>query len=276
VGPPIFLTTLARLEGYTASLSDLVRREGERGMKGLSRVMVPAVVLVVVSGCVSKTWVEQELDRRDARLDQGLASAQGTAAQAQRDADLAQKRLNAVDQSVSVLGARSSTLEAQSSTLDARSTILEARSADLEARTQGAWTRAEGAGARAEGVDARLTRLWATRNVRTVVNVLQVEFGFDQASLGDSAKSILFALVRELRENPELALDLEGYTDSKGSYQYNVRLSQRRVEAVRRYLVEQGAEQHRIRASARGPAADPAVPEERRRRVDIRLVIAED
>ena len=245
-------------------------------MERTALVLVPAVVLIVVSGCASKTWVEQELNRRDARLDRSLVTAQGSTAQAQRDADLAQKRLNAVDQSVGVLEARSSTLEARSSTLEARSSTLEARSTDLEARTQDASTRAESANARAEGVDARLTRLWATRNVRTVVNVLQVAFGFDQSWLDDSAKSILFALVRELRENPELALDLEGYTDSKGSYQYNVRLSQRRVEAVRRYLVEQGVEQHRIRASARGPTADSAVPEGLSRRVDIKLVIAAD
>ena len=82
-------------------------------------------------------------------------------------------------------------------------------------------------------------------------------------------------LVRELRDSPELALDLEGYTDAKGSRQYNVRLSQRRVDAVRAYLIEQGVERHRIRASARGPAANAAVPEGRKRRVDIKLVASD-
>ena len=163
-----------------------------------------------------------------------------------------------------------------SRTLEERTWPVEDRHQGAEARADAAAARAEGATARAEGVDARLTRLWASRNARTVVNVLQVEFGFDQSALDDAAKSMLFVLVGELRGNPELALDLEGYTDSRGSRQYNVRLSQRRIDAVRRYLIEQGVERHRIRASARGPLDDGAVPEERKRRVDIKLVVAAD
>ena len=231
-------------------------------MKPLSCVLRLAVVLIIASGCVSKTWVEQELDRRDARIDRSLSSAQGstvaqgsTIAQAQRDADLAQKRLNAVDQRVGV---------------------LEARTSELDARTHGTSARADGATARADGVDARLTMLWAKRNARTVVNILQVDFGFDQSTLDDAAKSMLFVLVGELRNSPELALDLEGYTDSKCSHQYNVRLSQRRMDAVRRYLIEQGVEQHRIRGSARGPSGDATVSEQRKRRVDVKLIVTAD
>lgn len=228
-------------------------------MRPLSCALILAVVLIVAWGCVSKTWVEQELDRRDARIDRSLSSAQGSSAaqtrQAQRDANLAQERLTAVDQRVRV---------------------LEAGTSELEERAQGASARADGATARADGIDAKLTRLWANRNARTIVNILQVEFGFDRSALDDAGKSMLFVLVRELRNNPELSLDLEGYTDSKGSHQYNVRLSQRRIDTVRRYLIEQGVERHRIKASARGPLADAAVPEERKRRVDVKLVVAAD
>ena len=108
------------------------------------------------------------------------------------------------------------------------------------------------------------------------MNVLQVDFAFDQAALDAVAKSVLVVLVREVRGDPRLALDLEGYTDSKGSRQYNVRLSQRRIEAVQGYLIEQGVERHRLKASARGPLENAAIPEERKRRVDIRLVVAAD
>lgn len=235
-------------------------------MRPLSWVSVLAVVLIAPSACVSKTWVEQELDRRDARIDRSLSSAQGSTSdqtqRAQRDANLAQQQLTAVDQRVRVV--------------DERVRVLEARTSELEDRTQGASARADGATARADGVDARLTRLWTSRNARSVVNILQVEFGFDQSVLDDAGKSMLFVLVRELRDNPELSLDLEGYTDSKGSHQYNVRLSQRRIDAVRRYLIEQGVERHRIKASARGPLENAAVPEERKRRVDVKLVVVAD
>ena len=225
-------------------------------MKPFSSALMATVALVAVSGCVSKTWVEQELDRRDARIDSNIAAAQDAAsAQIRRDAEATQQRLGAVDQRIGA---------------------LEARTSEVEDRAQGAAIRAEAATARADGVDARLIRLWSNHLSRTVVNVLQVQFAFDQSALDDAAKSMLFVLVDELRDNPRLALDLEGYTDSKGSHQYNVRLSQRRIDAVRRYLIERGVERHRIKAAARGPLDNAVIPEERKRRVDIKLVVAAD
>jgi outer membrane protein OmpA-like peptidoglycan-associated protein len=209
-----------------------------------------------MAGCASKSWVEQELDRRDAQIASNLAAAQDvTSARIQRIAEATQRGFGAVDQRIG---------------------ILEARTAELQDGARGVAIRAESATARAEGVDARLTRLWAGRNARTVVNVLHVEFAFDQSALNDAAKSMLVVVVGELRGNPALALNLEGYTDTKGAHQYNVRLSQRRIDAVRRYLIDQGVERHRIKASARGPLETPAIPEERKRRVDIKLVVAAD
>jgi outer membrane protein OmpA-like peptidoglycan-associated protein len=225
-------------------------------MRPFSSTLTVTVVLIAMSGCVSQTWVEQELDRRDARIDSSIAAAQDSAsAMIRRDAEATRQRLGAVDQRIGA---------------------LEARTADLHDRAQGAAIRAESATARADGVDARLTRLWANRNAQTVVNVLHVQFAFDQSVLDDAAKSMLFVLIDELHGNPRLALDLEGYTDSKGSRQYNVRLSQRRIDAVRRYLIERGVERHRIKAAARGPLDNAAIPEERKRRVDIKLVVAAD
>ncbi len=225
-------------------------------MKPFSSALMVTVVLIAGSGCASKALVEQELDRRDARIARDIAAAQGAAsAQTRRDTEATLRRLSAVDQ---------------------RLEALEARTAELQDRAQGAAIRAESATARADGVDARMTRLWANRNSGTVTNVLQVEFAFDQSALDDAAKSMLFVLVGELRGNPGLAVDLAGYTDSKGSRQYNVRLSQRRIDAVRRYLIEHGMERHRIKASARGPVGNAAIPDERKRRVDIKLVVAAD
>ena len=112
----------------------------------------------------------------------------------------------------------------------------------------------------------------AQRSTGAVANTLQVEFGFNQSSLDDSAKSMLMVVVREVRDTPGLTLDLEGYADPKGSRQYNVRLSQRRVEAVRAYLIEQGVQSNRIKVSARGPTADGAASDRLKRRVDVKLV----
>src|SRR5216684_5805802 len=60
-------------------------------------------------------------------------------------------------------------------------------------------------------------------------------FSFDSADLqpGD----ILRKLVDLLKRNPKAAFTIEGYTDSIGTFEYNLDLSQRRADSVKQYLV---------------------------------------
>jgi outer membrane protein OmpA-like peptidoglycan-associated protein len=81
--------------------------------------------------------------------------------------------------------------------------------------------------------------------------------------------------VKELKGNEKLAVELEGYTDPIGNAEYNVQLSQHRVEAVRRFLVTQGVEQLRILSIGLGPLLDPATPNEKKRRVTVKLMLTE-
>src|SRR4030095_16148116 len=73
------------------------------------------------------------------------------------------------------------------------------------------------------------------------------------SDLSDAAQTALATIVKELKENPNLTVDLEGFTDQTGARDYNVTLSQRRVESVRRHLIEQGAELPRINSVGLGP-----------------------
>jgi outer membrane protein OmpA-like peptidoglycan-associated protein len=61
-------------------------------------------------------------------------------------------------------------------------------------------------------------------------------FAFDSADLQPS--SILQKLVTLLKRNPKATFAIEGYTDSIGSDEYNLDLSQRRADSVKQYLVE--------------------------------------
>jgi len=143
---------------------------------------------------------------------------------------------------------------------------------DLHRRRQG-YGRSPRQELEADEVDGRLTRLWSGRHKRDLVETVQVHFGFDRWDLTDAAQTVLVALVRELRENPRLTVDLQGYADPKGTYDYNVALSQRRVEAVRRHLVEQGVELPRINSVGLGPIADKSLPDDKKRRVTLRLMV---
>jgi outer membrane protein OmpA-like peptidoglycan-associated protein len=114
---------------------------------------------------------------------------------------------------------------------------------------------------------------WSPRATRTLVAVVHVPFGFDRADLDLAAKAALTSVARELRDNPKMTVDLEGTTDPAGRVDYNVRLSQRRVESVKRWLVTRGLEPSRVVQSAGlGPLPDPSVKDEGKRRVTVKLM----
>ncbi len=78
-------------------------------------------------------------------------------------------------------------------------------------------------------------------------------FGFDSATLAEAGRTRLAEVVRNLGPRvTEVNLVVVGYTDRIGRDDYNQRLSQRRAEAVRAYLVEQGVPAAAIRAEGRG------------------------
>jgi outer membrane protein OmpA-like peptidoglycan-associated protein len=68
---------------------------------------------------------------------------------------------------------------------------------------------------------------------------------------------------------------LEGYTDPRGPRNYNLELSRRRVDAVRRHLVANGVEMWRIDALGFGPIADKGAPDAQKRRVTVTLTLSE-
>src|SRR2546426_7336692 len=95
-------------------------------------------------------------------------------------------------------------------------------------RADAAHARAEAAHVRADGVDERLTRLWSSRHKRQDVESMDVTFGFDRWELDDGAQTTLLGFIKELQANPNLTVDLTGYTDPTGDVPYNIGLSQRR------------------------------------------------
>ena len=93
-----------------------------------------------------------------------------------------------------------------------------------------------------------------------------VHFASGSAKLTPDSKQTLDKVVNTLKENPEIQVEIRGYTDNTGSYKVNMRLSQKRAEAVRDYLVEHGIDGSRIQAKGYGPAnpiADNSTPEGR-------------
>lgn len=106
-----------------------------------------------------------------------------------------------------------------------------------------------------------------------------VLFDFDRSELKPEARATLDRAIALMRERPEIAyFRLSGHTDSLGSERYNQSLSQRRVDAVRDYLIANGIPAHRLRTEAYGesrPVASNDTPAGRalNRRVEIVPVV---
>lgn len=234
-------------------------------MRDVSRVgvILPAALLVF-AGCATKGWVQERMGQQRSEVDQRIGSVE--------------TKVGQVDAKVTEEGQRLGTVEARVTEqgqavqgMGNRMGGLETSVGDVRNMARGAGERADGAMARANEVDSRLTRLWNTRDARSLVETVEIRFGFNKSDLGDSAQTALVGLAREMKENPRLTVELEGYTDPSGSLDYNIALSQRRVDSVRRFLVQQGVDLRRIVAAGIGPINDRSVPAEQKRRVTVKL-----
>jgi outer membrane protein OmpA-like peptidoglycan-associated protein len=232
-------------------------------MRQVFRVgMVVGLVGVAVSGCATRDWVRDMVAKRSGEIDERVSTVESRTGQ----------RIEQVEGRVGEESQRVGRVEER---FDGRVKSLEGSLNETADTARAARGRADEAFTRADTTDARLTRLWAKRRARNVVESVQVQFGFNRSELDDRAQTALLALVKDLRDNERLTVDLEGFTDPSGPRDYNVQLSQRRVEAVRRYLVEQGVPQPRIHAIGLGPIMDRGAPEPaaQKRRVTLHLMI---
>ena len=215
-------------------------------MRGAMRLAVVPAILVLASGCATKDWVKNLVGQKEVEIDQRVGT-----------------RVGAVEGRVGEQGQKVTWIETKLGTVE--TTAGEAR------------TRADSAYGRADEVNERLSRLWSSRHKRQPVETVHVQFGFDKWDLTDGAQTALTQIIKDLKTNPNLTVDLEGYTDPVGTPAYNVGLSQRRVEAVRRYFIEQGTEMPRVHSIGLGPLTGKSSEEHvKLRRVTVRLMVNQD
>ena len=91
------------------------------------------------------------------------------------------------------------------------------------------------------------------------VLVRGVYYEFDKADLTDNSREALDRLVKVLKENPNITIELSAHCDYRGRAEYNERLSQRRAESVVRYITEHGIEAERLTAKGYGESQPKTV-----------------
>lgn len=145
----------------------------------------------------------------------------------------------------------------------------EAREADV-ARSQ-----AEIALERARELDEKVRELEAKETERGLVLTLsEVLFDVGKATLKAGGQRTVGQLAAFLREYPERRVLVEGHTDTTGSLELNLDLSQRRAEAIKGALMEMGISADRIGTIGLGPAHpvatnNTAAGRQQNRRVEI-------
>ena len=113
--------------------------------------------------------------------------------------------------------------------------------------------------------------------IREIINLPGVNFQKNSSILLAGGKSVLDDAAATLRLNPDIVVEVAGHSDSAGSAEYNVWLSDRRAKSVRNYLIDRGANARNLSARGYGeaePLADneTAQGRARNRRVELRIL----
>ena len=110
-----------------------------------------------------------------------------------------------------------------------------------------------------------------------VVTLNNVFFDFDKATLKPESKPELDRLIKTLGDRTTMTIEVDGHTDATGPEEYNLGLSQRRANAVAKYLIDNGVASNRIEVKYFGESK-PAVSNDTRegrsknRRVEFKIL----
>ena len=108
------------------------------------------------------------------------------------------------------------------------------------------------------------------------LNDERVSFKTGKAALSESSYPLL-GLLASVARNCNARIEIAGHTDSRGDAAINLKLSQRRADAVRKYLVQRGVNLDWVKAIGYGetqPVADNRTEAGRKanRRIELRVL----
>ena len=216
----------------------------------------------------------EETKRRQAELDAQTAAAARAAAERER-LEIERSRQDALKAQAEAEHARAAA-DAARQAADAAKLAADAEA--QQARAQARQAEQEKNALR-ERLREQLSVILETRETARglIVNVSDVLFDTAKATLKPGAREKLARVAGILASHPDLKIEVEGHTDSVGGDDYNQRLSERRAESVRSYLVEQKIPPTALDAEGFGesrPVATNATPAGRQQNRRVELVVS--
>jgi outer membrane protein OmpA-like peptidoglycan-associated protein len=201
--------------------------------------------------------------------EQARLEAEQASQQAAQDRAAAQQQLQQSEQARQAALAQQQTLAQQ-----AEQARLQAQQSD-QARAQAVQQAEE----QRQRLLKQLNQVLQTRDSARglIVSMSDVLFDFNQATLKPGAKLRLAKVSGIILAYPDLKLEIDGFTDNKGTPQYNMTLSDKRAKAVRDFLVAQGVGTDAVTTKGFGesnPVASNATAAGRQQNRRVELVVS--
>jgi outer membrane protein OmpA-like peptidoglycan-associated protein len=309
--------TLAKAKAYLAQGQDYLRRkQGITPIGAVARAATQAAedarLLTLQRKQEEQTAAEQQRSRD--RIQQAQSQAESEAARAdaarldaqhqKEQRELAEQERQAAEQArldaeqaAQLAGQEKAAAEqqlqqseqARQAALQQQQTLTQqAEQARLQAQ-QSDQARAQADQARAQAVQqaeeqrqrllVQLNQVLQTRDSARglIVSMSDVLFDFNRATLKPGAQLRLARVSGIILAYPDLKLEIDGFTDSKGTPEYNMGLSEKRAKAVRDFLVSQGVGSDAVNARGLGesnPVASNASAAGRQQNRRVELVVS--
>ena len=274
------------MKSTSLSLQSDEQSEPPRG----TRPGLVALLVIVLLGGV--TFLGYELRRRADAIERQLSNLSARADEAAALSRQAMERAAAAEASARAAAegrdvAESQTAHAQAKAEAAREVADAAREETKGALETAARAEAEAARIRKEAevelnrLEEALGEIAETR--RTALGLVMnlgsdyLKFAFDKAELRTEDRELLSRIAGILLTSQDYTVSVNGHTDDVGTEEYNQKLSERRAEAVRDYLVKAGLSPEILSVTGHGKSRPlvPGTSEEARaknRRVELGIV----
>ncbi len=234
-----------------------------------------AALAIATTGCATKKFVRQSNDPLQARLGElEKRNSQNTASIESLD-EKTQRGIARVDEKAGAADARATEAGQKAGQAGSRADQAGSRAGQAIDKADGARTLAESGLART----GRLETVVESLDNFQMTSAKTVYFGFDKSELKDEDRQELDQIAGSLTGAPRYIIEVQGFTDSIGPSDYNYALSERRANAVVRYLATRhNLPVYRIHTLAMGkdqPVSPEKTAEARKmnRRVEVKLYL---
>jgi outer membrane protein OmpA-like peptidoglycan-associated protein len=283
--------SLAKAEDMLQRAEDYLQRKQGRtpigtAARGATQMAEDARVLTLRRKEQERIDAERRAhEEAQAKAEADARLAQEQAAQSKAQADEDARRRAEAEQAQAEAQRQQAAALAQQQQAEAATAAAQLAAAEADRQRQEADRQKQEAIRQKEAMRARLlaqlNQVLQTRDTARglIVSMPDVLFDFNKFTLKPEARERLARISGIVLAYPDLKLQIEGYTDSIGSDEYNQTLSEKRAGAVRGYLISSGVSMDSVVAQGMGkadPIADNSTAAGRKLNRRVEMIVSGD